>query len=62
MTDAQREAVEALSVALKAEKWSVDIEEEENGDRVFLRFGKYYGDFVGWYTILPDGRREFGRR
>ena len=63
MTPEQADAAKQLRTTLKAEKYLVGVEEEEHGNRVFVHFQKHYpGAFVGWYTILPDGRREFGRR
>jgi len=60
MTPEQCNAVNALSATLKAETNEVHIEEE--GDRVYVTYKKKRGTWYGTITILPDGRREFGRR
>ena len=60
MTDAQSDALMALKATLRAEQQEMHI--EEDGDRVYIRFKKPRGGWYGTITILPDGRREFGRR
>jgi len=60
MTDAQCDALTALKATFKAETNEVHIEEE--GDRVYVTYKKKRGTWYGTITILPDGRREFGRR
>ena len=60
MTNAQQEALNALSATLKAEQQEIHI--KEDGDRVYVTYKKKRGSWYGTITILPDGRREFGRR
>jgi len=60
MTDAQCDALTALKATLRAEQQEMHI--AEDGDRVYVTFKKPRGTWYGTITILPDGRREFGRR
>ena len=62
MTDQQKNTLKLMRRILKAENNHVTVEEEENGDRVFISFQRPGREsFVGWYTILPDGTSKFGR-
>ena len=60
MTNAQREAVTALKATLRAEQQEMHVEEVE--DHIYVSYKKKRGTWYGTITILPDGRREFGRR
>ena len=60
MTDAQCDAVTALKETFKTENQEMNVEEIE--DRVYVTYKKPRGSWHGTITILPDGRREFGRR
>ena len=63
MTPEQMDAVEALSATLKADLNEVHIEEDEYADGlVHVTYKKKRGSWYGCITIMPDGRREFGRR
>ena len=60
MTDAQCDALTALKATFKAAQQEMHV--EQDGDRVIVSYKKKRGAWYGHITILPDGRREFGRR